>query len=369
MVKIVKSYRVILAPNRGKEEHLDFLLKTMEKVSKFVFKLGPKYWTYHKQKFNKMYKMCRKKFPAINSKIIQNFLQLYRTNPNSLKLKSPISASLIIDSQSFNFQENDSDFSSMFVRFGRVNYPLRGKFPLSKIKDVKNVKQIQIFRKENRKGISKLYLKFSYVVEKDVLPASQNNIVGLDINNKTIVLSNNSFYSTSVRAHRLVEHKKNKMKDRSLENFTKDFVHKLTTQIVNDLVDQGQEVLVLEDLKGLRKSASKKLRTSKGKRVNHVVNSLPTHMFSNFLEYKCLDRNIRVEKINPAYTSKTCSACGSLDTERPQQNSFKCDECGISLHADLNAARNIRLFYTNNLCAASETAPDTAINISGSHRL
>jgi putative transposase len=50
----------------------------------------------------------------------------------------------------------------------------------------------------------------------------------------------------------------------------------------------------------------------------------------------------RVEKINPAYTSQTCSACGTVDREaRESQAVHRCRSCGHTEHADVNAARNI----------------------------
>jgi len=50
----------------------------------------------------------------------------------------------------------------------------------------------------------------------------------------------------------------------------------------------------------------------------------------------------RVEKINPAYTSQTCSGCGHRAPEsRESQSRFRCRACGLQLHADVNAARNI----------------------------
>jgi IS605 OrfB family transposase len=50
----------------------------------------------------------------------------------------------------------------------------------------------------------------------------------------------------------------------------------------------------------------------------------------------------RVEKINPAYTSQTCSGCGHRASEsRESQSRFRCRACGLTVHADVNAARNI----------------------------
>jgi transposase len=50
----------------------------------------------------------------------------------------------------------------------------------------------------------------------------------------------------------------------------------------------------------------------------------------------------RVEKINPVYTSQTCSGCGHRDPEsRESQSRFRCRACGLKINADVNAARNI----------------------------
>jgi putative transposase len=50
----------------------------------------------------------------------------------------------------------------------------------------------------------------------------------------------------------------------------------------------------------------------------------------------------RVEKVNPAYTSQRCSACGQVDAKsRKSQAVFACTACGYACHADVNAARNI----------------------------
>jgi transposase len=57
------------------------------------------------------------------------------------------------------------------------------------------------------------------------------------------------------------------------------------------------------------------------------------------LEDKAPDR---IERINPAFTSQRCSACGHVDAKsRESQARFVCTACGYVIHADVNAARNI----------------------------
>src|SRR3954464_10366099 len=50
----------------------------------------------------------------------------------------------------------------------------------------------------------------------------------------------------------------------------------------------------------------------------------------------------RVEKVDPAYTSQICHACGHCAAEnRESQAVFRCRACGHADHADVNAAKNI----------------------------
>jgi putative transposase len=50
----------------------------------------------------------------------------------------------------------------------------------------------------------------------------------------------------------------------------------------------------------------------------------------------------RVEKINPAFTSQRCSACGHVDAKsRESQARFAFTACGFACNADVNAAKNI----------------------------
>ncbi len=51
----------------------------------------------------------------------------------------------------------------------------------------------------------------------------------------------------------------------------------------------------------------------------------------------------RVVKVDPAYTSQTCNACGHRARDnRESQAVFRCVACGHRANADVNAARNIK---------------------------
>jgi putative transposase len=300
-----------------------------------------------------LYHYCRLYFPKLNSKLVQNFIRHnYRPLSGKKLPKNIVKSSLLVDTQSFNVQKKDTKICSYWLHMYRNNFPLLGKYLNDKIIDPSQIKMIQIHERNN-----KLYCKLSYVTEKkDLVTSNNQKVVGCDTNWYRQVFSNNLFYSTKRLSYRKIEHKKNKQK---LGNYTKDFLHKLTKKISLDLHKEGVEVLVLEDLRNLRKSTEKKTGKSKGKLINYIVNSFPYSMFQTFLSYKCLDLGIQVVKTNPAYTSKTCSHCGSLETQRPTQSTFVCNTCNTHLNADLNGSRNVKGFYMNSLGVPSESCPST----------
>ena len=66
------------------------------------------------------------------------------------------------------------------------------------------------------------------------------------------------------------------------------------------------------------------------------------HQFETFLSYKLDAIGGVLIKVPAAYTSQTCSECGSISkSHRKSQAVFKCSDCGHDGNADTNAAINI----------------------------
>lgn len=111
--------------------------------------------------------------------------------------------------------------------------------------------------------------------------------------------------------------------------------HCLSKELVADAQRHGASTLVLEDLKGIRSRAySKKLRKT--------VSLWNFHQLECFLTYKANIAGMSVAKVDPAYTSQTCSRCGNVLKSQRRGIQFQCASCGYRNHADLNAAFNIR---------------------------
>ena len=89
--------------------------------------------------------------------------------------------------------------------------------------------------------------------------------------------------------------------------------------------------------KGTVDAPGKNVRAKAG--LNRGIQSSGWGLLVHRLEDKAPGR---VERVNPAYTSQRCSACGRVDAKsRESQAVFACTACGYACNADVNAARNI----------------------------
>jgi putative transposase len=60
------------------------------------------------------------------------------------------------------------------------------------------------------------------------------------------------------------------------------------------------------------------------------------------LRYKLAWNGGRLVEVPAAYSSQTCSVCGSVDAESRYRERFRCTQCGYLDHADLNAAKVLK---------------------------
>jgi transposase len=121
----------------------------------------------------------------------------------------------------------------------------------------------------------------------------------------------------------------------------KDWAEKASTDIARrfDLVrvEDLQIGKMTRSAKGTARSPGRNVRAKAG--LNREILRSGWGLLVRRLEDKAPGR---VEKVNPAFTSQRCSACGHVDSEsRESQARFVCTACGFAGHADVNAARNI----------------------------
>jgi putative transposase len=107
--------------------------------------------------------------------------------------------------------------------------------------------------------------------------------------------------------------------------------------------------VVMEDLKVANMTASAAgTVAAPGRNVgqkaglNRSILNQGWYAFETILAYKLEERGGTLVKVPAAYTSQTCSSCGTIDSRsRESQARFACQHCGFEIHADHNAALNI----------------------------
>jgi IS605 OrfB family transposase len=123
-------------------------------------------------------------------------------------------------------------------------------------------------------------------------------------------------------------------------NWSKDYLHRVSKEVVTEAISNGCDTIVLEDLAGIREriaDLSKFQQWAFGELDRQIT-------------YKAKVEGITVEMVNPAYTSRQCShtECGFTHKQNRDGDEFVCQKCGKELHSDYNAARNIAARYLQN---------------------
>jgi transposase len=217
----------------------------------------------------------------------------------------------------------------------------------------------------------KVYITFR--INKDDKPLINNNIIGFDLNFKSIdytVIKNNEIVETNTidtsdiaktqrdyarKRQKIQKHIKNPEKrDRKLmeakhrqRNITKDKIQKLTTEIVKNNKDK---TFVFEDLTNIKKNGMKKKRNkrnnnskargkdpNKSKRFRTDINRWPYRIFQKLIDYKSNNETVYV---NPEGTSSECPVCGGI-LEHPIWKESKCINCGLTYDRDKLASLSI----------------------------
>jgi len=197
----------------------------------------------------------------------------------------------------------------------------------------------------------KWYVIFSNEVDIQPLPYSGNEL-GIDLGLESFAItSDNEFIENPKflrhglkdlrKAQRSVSRKKRGSKNRrkavkllarqhlKVCNQRKDFIHKLSRQIVNN-----NGFIAVEDLQIKNMVKNHHLARS--------INDAGWGIFVNALSYKAEWAGRTFVKVNPNGTSQVCSNCGAKVPKDLSVRIHNCPYCGIVLHRDYNSALNIK---------------------------
>ncbi len=195
------------------------------------------------------------------------------------------------------------------------------------------------------------YVSFACEVEEPEPLPSTGQSIGVDVGIASLIttsagekVDNPKWYRASqaklrIAQRRVARRKKGGMNRRKAvlqlqrlhihtQNQRRDFLNKLA----NDLV-QDNDVIAVEDLQIKNMVRNKHLSKS-------ILDS-GWGYFRKRLEAKAVEAGRQIVVINPAYTSKTCSSCGTIFEHLTLSDRWVTCDCGLSLDRDHNAALNI----------------------------
>ncbi len=198
----------------------------------------------------------------------------------------------------------------------------------------------------------------------DNLASCSSNVSKSFIINGKPVKSINQYYNKKkAKLQAELEIKNKKKTSKQLQNLTlkrnnkiKDYFHKASRYIVNQLVNQSINTLIIG------KNDGWKQETNIGNVNNQNFTQIPHQMFINQLKYKCQLEGINVVEQEESYTSK----CSFFDDDfiptyqvndelfnpsgkRIKRGLYKTFK-GQRINADINGSLNIMRKYLNEVC-------------------
>jgi IS605 OrfB family transposase len=137
--------------------------------------------------------------------------------------------------------------------------------------------------------------------------------------------------------------------------FQHDVNHCISKRLVQKAERTGRSIR-LEDLTGINRRTRVKGKEARARQHNWAF-----HQLRMFISYKARLHGVKVEYVDPRYTSQRCFECGHIAKEnRRSQSEFLCAACGHAAHADVNAALNISCWASVNAPIVSDAPAITA---------
>lgn len=244
------------------------------------------------------------------------------------------------------------------VKDGNIEFPviIDGKSKRISVKTKMSDKQKSVLT-SYKLGTMRIVLKSNSLVAQIVYDADEiafsdnGNVMGVDLGIKCPAVSycsdgNVKFYGNGRKNKYMRRHykylRKKLGKAKKLDaikrinskeqRIMKDIDHKLSHDIVETAVAHNVKVIKLEQLQNIRSAT----RTSR--KNNPSLHTWSFYRLAQFIEYKAKLAGVKVEYVNPAYTSQKCPICGSV--HHANDRNYTC-ECGFHTHRDLLGAMNI----------------------------
>lgn len=229
--------------------------------------------------------------------------------------------------------EGETSFDG-WITIGSIGNKMKLIIPFNKHKHFN-----EMFAKGKlKKGIriSNKSVTFMFELE-DPKPIAEGKILGIDIGQKTtLACSDGQEIDIDVHGHNYQSIcKKLARKKKDSIGFHKAQTHR--TNYINWCINQ----LNLDGVRQVNRENIKNLRM--GRRNRRMMQHWNYGELFDKLDIRLEELGVLVSKFNPTYTSQRCSSCGWVRKGNRKKKLFKCDKCGHTQDADLNASLNLSL--------------------------
>jgi len=245
-----------------------------------------------------------------------------------------------------------------------------GEISIKKHREIKGkIKTLTL----KRESSGKWFATFSVEQDKPIPKQNTGNRVGIDLglkdfavfSDETIIKNPRHLKKHEEKLARLqkrLSRNKKKSKNRKkaklkvarlhekVSNTRADFLHKLSTRLINDY-----------SLIALEKLAAKGM-SNKDFGLGKSINDAGWNMFANMIAYKAEEAGCKVVFVNPKDTTQECSKCHEIVKKDLTERMHNCPFCGISINRDLNAARNILIKATVGTTGSNASGDGTIVS-------
>lgn len=239
-----------------------------------------------------------------------------------------------LDSRFVDFKYEGNTFD-IWIRLSSLGNKLQLKLPAkahkhyNKFKDWNKNKSIRLLKRDSGYFIEVFF-------EKDA-PAIKEvgRVIGADCGYKELVVtSDGKRYDDGLeKSYEKIARKKQNSKAFKRALIERD---NLVNQSLNKLDLSDVKEIVVEDLKDVKRGTRGKIRKQFNNKLQRWVYPKVLGKLTSLAE----NAGALFTKINPAYTSQKCSACGVICKSNRKGKLYKC-ACGNEMDADWNASINL----------------------------
>lgn len=312
-------------------------------------------------KAEKVLNMSTKEFfanlpSAVKNQCIRDAKSIYKKHTKGVTktvaiLKKPV---CIWNNQNFFIEETTISFPVWLGKSKKIS--VKALIP-TQIKEVLKGKlgALRITKKSN-----KYIAQITVEVEEQIFQGTR--VMGVDLgikvpavcvtsNNKVKFIGNgreNKYIRRQFKAKRKALGKAKKLNaikklNNKEQRIMQDKDHKYSKQIVKFALENNVSTIRLEELSNIRNTT----RTSR--KNNYSLHSWSFYRLAQFIEYKAQLVGIKVEYVDPKYTSQICPCCG--ERNKAKDRKYSCS-CGYSNHRDVIGSINIMSMIHGNSVSA-----------------